>query len=247
MRCGGFARRAWITSICRCCGQVQQWRSAGHRVVLGTVTRTWGSAPRPVGSLVAVRDDGRRAQIAGSVSGGCIEDDLIDKVRAGALAADRAADRALRHRRRGGARASGCRAAARSSSCSSRSARHRASTSCSSALSQGERVRARARPRQTGAVTLEPPGDADELELDEHDARHHPRPALAPADDRRRADDAATWRRWRWRSTTRSSSATRARSTRVGFDVRRRAAARADARRHGGRAAGPTATPRSSR
>ncbi|MFO1337201.1 MAG: XdhC family protein [Burkholderiaceae bacterium] len=65
--------------------QVVAWRAGGHRVVLGTVTRTWGSAPRPVGSLVAVRDDGA---IAGSVSGGCIEDDLIEKVRAHALAAE---------------------------------------------------------------------------------------------------------------------------------------------------------------
>lgn len=66
--------------------QVVAWRAAGHRVVLGTVTRTWGSAPRPVGSLVAVRDDGA---IAGSVSGGCIEDDLIERVKANALVADR--------------------------------------------------------------------------------------------------------------------------------------------------------------
>jgi xanthine dehydrogenase accessory factor len=66
--------------------QVQGWHDAGHRVVLGTVTRTWGSAPRPIGSVVAVRGDG---QIAGSVSGGCIEDDLIAKVRAGALAIER--------------------------------------------------------------------------------------------------------------------------------------------------------------
>ncbi|MEY8874906.1 MAG: XdhC family protein [Leptothrix sp. (in: b-proteobacteria)] len=65
--------------------QTVQWRDAGHRVVLGTITRTWGSAPRPVGSLVAVRDDG---QITGSVSGGCIEDDLIARVREGALQAD---------------------------------------------------------------------------------------------------------------------------------------------------------------
>ncbi len=63
--------------------QVHTWQAAGQRVVLGTVTRTWGSAPRPIGSLVAVRGDG---QIAGSVSGGCIEDDLIARVRAGALA-----------------------------------------------------------------------------------------------------------------------------------------------------------------
>jgi xanthine dehydrogenase accessory factor len=62
--------------------QVIAWRDAGHRVVLGTVTRTWGSAPRPAGSVVAVRGDGL---IAGSVSGGCIEDDLIEKVKQGAL------------------------------------------------------------------------------------------------------------------------------------------------------------------
>ena len=58
------------------------WRAESRGVVLGTVTRTWGSAPRPVGSLVAVRDDG---QIAGSVSGGCIEDDLVAQLRAGSL------------------------------------------------------------------------------------------------------------------------------------------------------------------
>ena len=63
--------------------QITQWVAAGHRVVLGTITRTWGSAPRPPGSAVAVRDDG---VIAGSVSGGCIEDDLIDKARDGVLA-----------------------------------------------------------------------------------------------------------------------------------------------------------------
>ena len=63
--------------------QLTQWVAAGHRVVLGTITRTWGSAPRPPGSTVAVRDDGA---IAGSVSGGCIEDDLIDKAREGVLA-----------------------------------------------------------------------------------------------------------------------------------------------------------------
>ena len=59
------------------------WRAESRGVVLGTITRTWGSAPRPVGSLVAVRDDG---QIAGSVSGGCIEDDLVAQLRAGSLA-----------------------------------------------------------------------------------------------------------------------------------------------------------------
>jgi xanthine dehydrogenase accessory factor len=60
------------------------WRKAGHRVTLGTIVKTWGSAPRPVGALVAIRDDG---QVVGSVSGGCVEDDLIEKVRAQAVAA----------------------------------------------------------------------------------------------------------------------------------------------------------------
>jgi xanthine dehydrogenase accessory factor len=45
--------------------------------------RTWGSAPRPVGALVVIRDDGL---VVGSVSGGCIEDDLVDRVRARAAA-----------------------------------------------------------------------------------------------------------------------------------------------------------------
>ena len=62
-----------------------EWQRDGQRVVLGTIVRTWGSAPRPVGALVAIRGDGL---VAGSVSGGCIEDDLVDKVRAKALAAD---------------------------------------------------------------------------------------------------------------------------------------------------------------
>ena len=63
--------------------QVAQWVASGHGVVLGTITRTWGSAPRPPGSSVAIRDDGL---VVGSVSGGCIEDDLVDKARGGVLA-----------------------------------------------------------------------------------------------------------------------------------------------------------------
>ena len=68
------------------------WQSRGHRVVMGTVVRTWGSAPRPPGSLMVIRDDG---QVAGSVSGGCIEDDLIRRVSAGELAARLMACRAV--------------------------------------------------------------------------------------------------------------------------------------------------------
>ena len=62
----------------------EDWRKQGRRVVLGTIVKTWGSAPRPVGAMVAIRDDG---QVVGSVSGGCVEDDLIDKVKAKAVAA----------------------------------------------------------------------------------------------------------------------------------------------------------------
>jgi xanthine dehydrogenase accessory factor len=56
------------------------WTQAGHRVTLGTVVKTWGSSPRPPGSVMVLRDDG---QVAGSVSGGCIEDDLIYRLRQG--------------------------------------------------------------------------------------------------------------------------------------------------------------------
>ncbi len=59
------------------------WLDQGRRVTLGTVVRTWGSAPRPPGSLMIIRDDG---QVAGSVSGGCVEDDLILRVARGELA-----------------------------------------------------------------------------------------------------------------------------------------------------------------
>ncbi len=58
-----------------------QWISEGRRVMLATVVHTWGSAPRPPGAMMAIRDDGH---VKGSVSGGCIEDDLIRKVQQGA-------------------------------------------------------------------------------------------------------------------------------------------------------------------
>lgn len=57
-----------------------QWTEAGYFVTLGTVVRTWGSAPRPAGSMLVIREDGR---IKGSVSGGCVEDDMIERVRSG--------------------------------------------------------------------------------------------------------------------------------------------------------------------
>ncbi|RYF33349.1 MAG: XdhC family protein [Comamonadaceae bacterium] len=53
---------------------LRDWRRAGRRALLTTVVRTWGSSPRPVGSIMALAEDGA---VVGSVSGGCIEDDLI--------------------------------------------------------------------------------------------------------------------------------------------------------------------------
>jgi xanthine dehydrogenase accessory factor len=53
---------------------LRDWRAAGKRSLLATVVRTWGSSPRPVGSIMALCEDGA---VVGSVSGGCIEDDLI--------------------------------------------------------------------------------------------------------------------------------------------------------------------------
>ncbi|HTH58910.1 MAG TPA: XdhC family protein [Paraburkholderia sp.] len=55
-----------------------RWLDEGHRALLVTVVKTWGSSPRPEGAMLVVRDDGH---VVGSVSGGCIEDDLIDRVR----------------------------------------------------------------------------------------------------------------------------------------------------------------------
>ena len=53
---------------------LRDWRAAGRRALLATVVRTWGSSPRPVGSIMALGEDGATV---GSVSGGCIEDDLV--------------------------------------------------------------------------------------------------------------------------------------------------------------------------
>ena len=57
----------------------EAWIRGGRGVALGTVVNTWGSAPRPAGSQIAVRDDGA---FVGSVSGGCVEGDVIEKARA---------------------------------------------------------------------------------------------------------------------------------------------------------------------
>ncbi|MBU6299193.1 MAG: XdhC family protein [Alphaproteobacteria bacterium] len=56
-----------------------QWLAEGRTVALGTVMKTWGSAPRQAGSQIAVRDDGA---FAGSVSGGCVEGVVVEQARA---------------------------------------------------------------------------------------------------------------------------------------------------------------------
>jgi xanthine dehydrogenase accessory factor len=58
------------------------WLEQGKQVILITVVKTWGTAPRPVGALLAVREDGI---FVGSVSGGCVEEEIAQRVRAGEI------------------------------------------------------------------------------------------------------------------------------------------------------------------
>lgn len=58
--------------------RASEWLQQGYRAHLFTVIQTWGSAPRLPGAILVVREDGH---LVGSVSGGCIEDDLADKAR----------------------------------------------------------------------------------------------------------------------------------------------------------------------
>lgn len=52
------------------------WLQEGHELALVTVLKTWGSSPRPAGSLMVMRRDG---VLTGSVSGGCVEEDLVQR------------------------------------------------------------------------------------------------------------------------------------------------------------------------
>ena len=63
--------------------QLTRWLEAGMKAWLATVVKTWGSSPRPVGSLLACNEEGH---VVGSLSGGCIEEDLLEKLHAGELA-----------------------------------------------------------------------------------------------------------------------------------------------------------------
>ena len=70
-----------VLSACR------DWLSADARVWLCTIVRCIGSSPRPVGSLLACNDAGEQV---GSLSGGCVEEDLLARLRAGELRQTRA-------------------------------------------------------------------------------------------------------------------------------------------------------------
>ena len=63
--------------------QLTRWMSAGMSCWLATVIKTWGSSPRPIGSLFCCNEAG---QTAGSLSGGCIEEDLLEKLHRGEIA-----------------------------------------------------------------------------------------------------------------------------------------------------------------
>jgi xanthine/CO dehydrogenase XdhC/CoxF family maturation factor len=57
---------------------VERWREAGEKVVVATVVATRRSAPRPVGTSLAVSESGK---MCGSVSGGCVESDVYEHAR----------------------------------------------------------------------------------------------------------------------------------------------------------------------
>lgn len=56
--------------------QIQKWRERGEAIALATVIKTWGSSPRPAGAKLAVNE---RREMIGSVSGGCVENAVIEE------------------------------------------------------------------------------------------------------------------------------------------------------------------------
>tara|TARA_R100001143_G_C3360249_1_gene134997 strand:- start:7916 stop:8872 length:957 start_codon:yes stop_codon:yes gene_type:complete len=66
--------------------QLSEWLQAGKQCWLCTIVSTFGSSPRPVGSLLACNED---AEYCGSLSGGCVEDDLRESIHKGELASSK--------------------------------------------------------------------------------------------------------------------------------------------------------------
>jgi xanthine/CO dehydrogenase XdhC/CoxF family maturation factor len=58
--------------------EIERWQEAGERVVVATVVANRRSAPRPVGSSLAIAESGK---LCGSVSGGCVEGDVVEQAR----------------------------------------------------------------------------------------------------------------------------------------------------------------------
>ena len=69
--------RTIVNSDIRAIVEGKQWLDAGEKVVLATVARTWGSSPRPVGTVMVLTESGH---FYGSVSGGCIEEELLGRI-----------------------------------------------------------------------------------------------------------------------------------------------------------------------
>lgn len=63
--------------------QLVRWVESGEMSWLCTVVKTWGSSPRPIGSLLCCNQNGL---VSGSLSGGCVEEDLLERLRSGDLA-----------------------------------------------------------------------------------------------------------------------------------------------------------------
>ena len=66
--------------------QLTRWVEAGQMAWLCTVVKTWGSSPRPIGSLLCCNDEGH---VVGSLSGGCIEEHLLERLKDGKLATEK--------------------------------------------------------------------------------------------------------------------------------------------------------------